>query len=333
MRCEEDPNYEFLCPKRRRFSPLPAEHPDLMALADDMRDNLWSPHVGNFADDRAGYEKLAKKHPATANAYINLVGYLTGVESLIMRNVQDVGVDIDLPEVRQWCAFQGANEAVHWQAYAMAANVYMQNVVDQDKIYRAMEELPSVKAKGEWTQNWMNRSRTFAQRIIAQTCIEGIHLSGSFVIIVVLESVFPGLLKGFYTINEWVRADEARHANFYAALHSKLPYHCDMAETAEIVNSALQAELKFLEEIMPEGIVGMSLESACEHARYMANYWFTRLHPDQGNLVFNPNGSVPQPRPEFNKVTGLVKAAFFERDPVYPNGPPVKQTASLKEYF
>lgn len=46
------------------------------------------------------------------------------------------------------------------------------------KLLRAIHEIPCVKSKADWALRWISHSSSFAERLVAFACVEGIHFSG-----------------------------------------------------------------------------------------------------------------------------------------------------------
>jgi len=74
---------------------------------------------------------------------------------------------------------------------------------------------PTVSCCG--CSRWISSSVTFAQRLLAFACVEGIHFSGSFCAIFWLKK--RGLMPGLTFSNELISRDEGLHTDFAVLLY------------------------------------------------------------------------------------------------------------------
>merc|ERR1719321_2627485 len=74
-------------------------------------------------------------------------------------------------------------------------------------LFRAIETVPAVKKKADWALKWINQTDSFAERLVAFACVEGIFFSGSFCAIYWLKK--RGLMPGLTFSNEPSRATRA----------------------------------------------------------------------------------------------------------------------------
>ncbi|KAL5782488.1 hypothetical protein ACOSP7_007517 [Xanthoceras sorbifolium] len=74
--------------------------------------------------------------------------------------------------------------------------------------------------KAKWALEWIQSSTSFAERLVAFDCIEGIFFSGSFCAIFWLRK--RGLMPGLTFSNELISRDEGLHCDFACLLYSLL---------------------------------------------------------------------------------------------------------------
>lgn len=49
---------------------------------------------------------------------------------------------------------------------------------ERNTLFNAIRTVPIIKKKAEWALRWINKADTFAERLVAFACVEGIHFSG-----------------------------------------------------------------------------------------------------------------------------------------------------------
>ena len=95
-------------------------------------------------------------------------------------------------------------------------DTYIKDSKEKDRLFNALETVPSVKKKGEWALKWVE-SESFVERLIAFAAVEGIFFSGSFCSIFWLKK--RGLMPGLSFSNELISRDEGLHCLFACLLY------------------------------------------------------------------------------------------------------------------
>jgi ribonucleoside-diphosphate reductase subunit M2 len=97
-------------------------------------------------------------------------------------------------------------------------------------------------------RRWISSSSSFAQRLLAFACVEGIHFSGSFCAIFWLKK--RGLMPGLTFSNELISRDEGLHTDFAVLLYSSLVNKLGQAEVHALVGEAVELEQEFICEAL-----------------------------------------------------------------------------------
>ena len=105
--------------------------------------------------------------------------------------------------------------------------------------------------------SFLTRERpSFAQRLLAFVCVEGIFFSGSFCAIYWLKS--RGLMPGLSTANSFISRDENLHAEFAISLYKMLENRLDEDVVHSIFREAVEIEKEFITESLPVSLLGMN---------------------------------------------------------------------------
>ena len=89
--------------------------------------------------------------------------------------------EVQWPEARAFYGFQIMIENVHAETYSLLIDTYIKDPQEKDRLFHAMETVPSVMKKAEWALRWTDQDKaSFGERLIAFAAVEGIHFSGSF---------------------------------------------------------------------------------------------------------------------------------------------------------
>ena len=99
------------------------------------------------------------------------------IENLGMRFLSDV----QLPEARAAYGFQLMMENIHSETYSLLIDTYIKDEKEKTTLFHALDNFPCIKKKADWSLKWINDKRSsFATRLLAFACVEGIFFSGSF---------------------------------------------------------------------------------------------------------------------------------------------------------
>jgi ribonucleoside-diphosphate reductase beta chain len=69
-------------------------------------------------------------------------------------------------------------ENIHSETYSLLIDTYVSDK-EKEMLFNAIETIPAVAAKAEWALMWIENG-SFAERLVAFACVEGIFFSGSF---------------------------------------------------------------------------------------------------------------------------------------------------------
>jgi ribonucleotide reductase beta subunit family protein with ferritin-like domain len=148
-----------------------------------------------------------------------------------------------------------------------------------------------------------NRS-SFATRLVAFACVEGIFFSGAFCSIYWLKK--RGLMPGLTFSNELISRDEALHTEFAVLLYNKLQKRMTKARIHEIIKEAVEIETEFICEALPCRLIGMNSELMTKYIQFVADRLCLQLGYDK---IYN--GSNPF---DFMELISLEsKTNFFEK--------------------
>ena len=93
----------------------------------------------------------------------------------------------------------------------------MDDVKEQDRLFKGLETMPEVRAKAEWCIKWIeDTGKSFGERLIAFAIVEGIFFSSSFAAVFWLR--LRGVMHGVVQANTMIARDEGMHMKF-ACLH------------------------------------------------------------------------------------------------------------------
>jgi ribonucleoside-diphosphate reductase beta chain len=131
-----------------------------------------------------------------------------------------------------------------------------------------------------------NERPSFAQRLLAFICVEGIFFSGSFCAIYWLKS--RGLMPGLSTANQFISRDENLHAEMAIELYKMLENRLDQTTVHSIFKEAVEIEREFITESLPVSLIGMNEKLMSQYIEMVADRWLVLLGYDKLYGTANP---------------------------------------------
>jgi ribonucleoside-diphosphate reductase subunit M2 len=212
---------------------------------------------------------------------------------------------VQISEARAFYGFQIAMENIHSETYSLLIETYIKDKDEKHKLFNAIENYPCIKKKSDWAQKWINDNRSsFATRLVAFACIEGIFFSGAFCSIFWLKK--RGLMPGLTFSNELISRDEALHCEFAILLYSKLEKKVAKAKIYEIIKECVEIETEFICEALPCRLIGMNSELMTQYIQFVADRLCVQLGYPKIYNATNPFSFM-----ELISIEG--KTNFFER--------------------
>jgi ribonucleotide reductase beta subunit family protein with ferritin-like domain len=188
------------------------------------------------------------------------------IENLGMRFLSDV----QLPEARAAYGFQLMMENIHSECYSLLIDTYIKDEKEKTTLFHALDNFPCIKKKADWSIKWINDKRSsFATRLLAFACVEGIFFSGSFCSIYWLKK--RGLMPGLTFSNELIAKDEGMHTDLAVMLFKKLSKRTPKKKVYEIINEAVEIEKEFICSALPCKLIGMNAKLMSQYIEFVAD--------------------------------------------------------------
>jgi ribonucleoside-diphosphate reductase subunit M2 len=223
------------------------------------------------------------------------------LENLAMRFMNDVQVS----EIRAFYGFQIAMENIHSETYSLLIETYIKDKQEKHKLFNAIENFSCIKKKSDWAQKWIHDNRSsFATRLVAFACVEGIFFSGAFCSIYWLKK--RGLMPGLTFSNELISRDEALHCEFAVLLYNKLENKLKKSRIYEIIKEAVEIESEFICQALPCKLIGMNAELMTQYIKFVADRLSLQLGYDK---IYN----LHNPFPWMELISIESKTNFFEK--------------------
>ncbi len=296
-------NEPLLSEDDNRYVMFPIKDNDIWAMYKKQVDSFWRAEEIDLSKDMAHWNNLKQEE----RYFIKMIlAFFAASDGIVLENLglRFLG-DVQLAEARAFYGFQIAMENIHSETYSLLIDTYIKDREEKTKLFEAMNNFPCIEKKAKWAQKWINDKRSsFATRLIAFACVEGIHFSGSFCAIYWLKK--RGLLPGLTFSNELISRDEALHTEFAVLLYNKLEKKISKKKIQEIICEAVEIEKEFINEAIPCRMIGMNSNMMSQYIEFVAD----RLSVQLGNDKIY-NSSNPFDWMEMISLEG--KTNFFEK--------------------
>ena len=272
----------------------PMRYPAFYDMYRDAIKNTWTVDEVDFSDDIIDLDRkllASEKHLVQ-----RLVAFFATGDSIVANNlVLNLYKHINAPEARMYLSRQLYEEALHVQFYLTLLDNYMPDHAERHAAFAAVENIPSIRRKAEFCFRWMGsidslerldtpdeRRRFLLNLICFATCIEGLFFFAAFAYVYFLRS--KGLLNGLAAGTNWVFRDESCHMNFalevVRTVREEQPELFDDAlamEIDEMLAEAVECEHQFAEDLLGEGVPGMSVAETRQYLEYVADQRLAQL--------------------------------------------------------
>ena len=301
----------------------PMEYPLFYEMYRDAIKNTWTVEEVDFSTD----VNDLKRNMSEGDRHLisRLVAFFATGDSIVANNlVLNLYKHINSPEARMYLSRQLYEEALHVQFYLTLLDTYIPDISEREKAFSAIETIPSIKMKADFCFKWMDsvqkldtletkedRKQFMLNLICFASCIEGLFFFAAFAYVYYLRS--RGLLNGLAAGTNWVFRDESGHMNFafevVRQVRKEEPdlFDHDMRKSIlTMLQEAIECEMQFAEDLLSEGVVGLSSKDMRTYLEFVADQ---RL----GMLGMDPFYGSKNPFPFMDLQDVQELTNFFER--------------------
>lgn len=294
----------LLTENTKRFVLFPIEYPTLFKMYKKAVACFWTPEEIDTSDDMKDWLEM---DDSERDFILKILGFFAASDGVVIENlVENFCSEVKVAEARAFYGFQTAMENIHSETYSLLIDKFGGDKKDQ--LFHAIEHHDATKAKADWALKYISKQHPdpctdFSKRLIAFACVEGIMFSSSFCSIFWLKN--RGLCPGLCFSNELISRDEALHRDFAIELYKLFP-RLAREEIIDIVRSAVDVELRFVEDTLPNNLKGMNASLMKQYVQFVADHLLTSLKYKKEYNVSNPFAFM-------NMISLEGKTNFFEK--------------------
>ena len=276
----------LLTPDDKRFVILPVEYADLYEMYKKAVSCFWTSEEVDLSKDQKDWDSMSDNERHFISLILAFFACMDGLinENLALRFMGEV----QNSEARLFYGFQIAIEGIHQETYSNLIDTYIRNPIQRSLLFNAIENYPCVRKKADWVKHHIQSCESFAERLVAFICVEGIHFSGAFCAIYWFRT--KNLLPGLCFSNELISRDEALHTEFGIALYHKLINKLDEEKIHSIIKEAVAIETEFICEALPCRLIGMNSKLMTQYIQFVADRLCIQLDCEKIYNSTNPFG-------------------------------------------
>ena len=293
----------LLAEDESRYVMFPIQDQSIWDMYKKQVDCFWRAEEIDLSKDLASWDTLTDDEKYFIKM---IIAFFAASDGIVLENL---GIrfmsEVQLSEARAFYGFQIAMENIHSEVYSLLIDTYVKDETEKNSLFNAIETFPCIKKKADWAIKWINDKRSsFATRLIAFACVEGIFFSGAFCSIYWLKK--RGKMPGLTFSNELISRDEALHTEFAVLLYSKLAKKLPKKKVVEMIQEAVEIEKEFICEALPCRLISMNSKLMSQYIEFVADRLLVQLGYDK---VYN--ATCPFDFMEQISVEG--KTNFFEK--------------------
>ncbi|EXC33366.1 Ribonucleoside-diphosphate reductase small chain [Morus notabilis] len=261
------PEEPLLAPNPDRFCMFPIQYPEIWEMYKKAEASFWTAEEVDLSQDVLQFEALT---PDEKHFITHVLAFFAASDGIVLENLAGRFMkEVQVAEARAFYGFQIAIENIHSEMYSLLLESYIKDSAEKTRLFHAIDTVPCIAKKAQWALRWIDGSESFAERIIAFACVEGIFFSGSFCAIFWLKK--RGLMPGLTFSNELISRDEGLHCDFACLLYSLLRKKLSEERVKAIVRNAVEIEREFVCDALPCALVGMNGALMSQYIEFVAD--------------------------------------------------------------
>jgi len=268
----------------RRWVMFPIQYPAVWEMYKKHEASFWTAEEIDLSCDNKDWDALQQPEQ---HFVMHVLAFFAASDGIVLENLAgQFAVEVQIPEARAFYGFQMAMENIHSETYSLLIEQYIRDPAEREKVFDAIHTMPAVAEKANWAIQWMNRKKSFAERIMAFAAVEGILFSGSFCAIYWLKK--RGLMPGLTFSNELISRDEGLHTEFACLLYSMLQHKLPDEVAHSIIRGAVEVERRFICEALSCDLIGMNSDLMSKYIEFVADRLLVALGHPKTFGVSNP---------------------------------------------
>ena len=132
-----------------RFVLFPIKHDEIWEMYKKAEASFWTAEEIDLSPDLKDWEKL---NDGERRFVSHVLAFFAASDGIVNENLAvNFMREVQIPEARTFYGFQIMVENIHSETYSLLIDTYIKDPEEKRKLFNAMETVPCVKKKAEWT--------------------------------------------------------------------------------------------------------------------------------------------------------------------------------------
>lgn len=298
------PYEPLLDPKNKKFTAFPIAHIPIWKLYKQQVAAKWFAEEIDFSRDYYDFLTLNNDE----QHFIKMIlAFFANADGIVNFNLSErFTKEIQVTEAIFAYQWQIMMENIHSETYSLMLENIVKDVDEKNKLFNAINTVPSIKAMADWSFKWIDSDKSLAHRLVAFAIVEGVFFSGAFASIFWIkiykgDNIMPGLLKS----NELIARDEGMHCEFACVLYQYIINKLTDKQIGKIMREAVIISQTFMQDALPIRLIGINQNYMNDYIEYIGDRLLVMLGY---NKIYNKSNPL-----EFMDTIGIAnKNNFFE---------------------
>ena len=288
--------------QRLNLFPIATQSMPFWKMYKTVQKMLWFTEEIDIVQDIADFEEMSLPEQRFLEM---ILAFFAQADNIVNENViTRLYNEVKDASVRAFYGLQIAFENVHSETYNVILDSLVKDPVRKQKLFHAIETIPSIRRKAEFALKYIDSGENFATRIAAFACVEGIQFSSSFCAIFWLKK--RGKLPGVTYSNELISRDEGLHCQFSVMVYNSLLHKLPVDVLHDIINTVVQIELDFVDDALQCPLIGMNAADMKDYVMFVGDFVC-------GMFSVPPLYHKKNPFPFMETISLQGKTNFFEK--------------------
>jgi ribonucleoside-diphosphate reductase beta chain len=292
----------FLQQTDNKYVLFPIAHNSIWQMYKKAVSAFWTAEEVDLSKDYDDWEKL---NPNEQHFVKNILAFFAASDGIVNENLSVRFMnEVAAQEAKCFYGFQIAMENIHSEMYSLLIDTYIKDTEEKAHLLNAINTIPTIGQKADWAIKWIEDSKTsFATRLVAFACVEGIFFSGAFCSIFWLKE--RGVMPGLTLSNEFISRDESLHTEFAILLYTLLDDKLSQDTVYDIIQEAVNIEEQFITDAIPCNMLGMNNVLMRQYIQFVADRLIVQLG-------YEPLYNTKNPFHFMDRISLTNKTNFFE---------------------
>lgn len=303
-----------------KYVTLPVQNEKLWRKYQTTLEWFWTVYDVYLANDKENMTKTFNKEQCQYILHLLAFMFTTHYTTINKELFMQLMNQVEIKEASYYFGSQAESKKTHSMMYSMLLDELVSGDSNKkEELIREVVRMPQVRDFVRWSiQSTTCETKSFSQRLLAFSCIQGIIFTGPFVLFKWIQKQHPSIMPGLSNSNDLIWRDEKLNLSFSCMLFEYIDDELTEQEAHDIVRQAVTHAKNLLSIALPVSILGLDckiMEQYIEHSadKILSDIHFNKLYNKESSIdwVEEPITETYQSKIPMNNA-GDLSASFGE---------------------